>query len=244
MERSPVERAGPVRHIRRTSVMADTVDAILSTLGPAALGVYTYLAKRCNRDGQCWPSYDTIAADCGIQRRYAMRVIKALEDEGFVVVERRRGRSGNDSNLFTLPHQRELFGLSGDHGGDVAGDHGSDHPGVLPIRKNVEKEPARNERTKDENAHPFDLFYAAYPRKRQRDAADRAWRKLTDEQRERVMTVLPRFAASRQWADPQYIPYPATWLNSGDWKDDPVSAPAAGGAITRLMTRRPTGGNE
>ena len=114
MERAPVYRDAPVRTIRRTSVMADTVSEILSTLGPAALGMYTSLAQRCTRDGQCWPSYDTIAIDCNVQRRYAIRVIKSLEDAGFIVVERRRdGRGGHDANVFTLPAQRLLSDLFG-----------------------------------------------------------------------------------------------------------------------------------
>lgn len=231
MERAPVHREGPVRTIRRTSLMADTVDEILSSLGPAALGIYTYLAQRCNRDGQCWPSYDTIAIDCNVQRRYAIRVMRSLEEHGFVVIERRRdGRGGHDANVFTLPGQRVLFGLPGERGSDRPGDH----PSVLPIRKNQRGTAQRNS---TEEGLPFDLFYAPYPRKMARADAERAWARLDPEQQQRAIDALPAFIACEQWQDPKYIPYPATWINKGHWQDTP--AEAAGGLVTWLLTGEP-----
>lgn len=228
MERAAVVN-GPLRTIRRCSLMADTVSEILADLGPAALGVYTYLAQRCNRDGQCWPSYDTIADDCRIQRRYAIKVVKSLEQHGYVVVERRRdGRGGHDANVFTLPHQRTLFGLTpGVHPGEQPGEH----PSVLPIRKNKR---GTSEEPRTEGSLPFAEFYAGYPRKAARSDAERAWAKLTPDQQRQAIASLPAYVACQQWQDSRYIPYPATFLNKGHWLDAPAAAQPMG-AISRLL---------
>lgn len=229
MERA-YDRA-PAAPIRRTSVATDTIGAVLSEIGPAALGIYVYLARRCNRDGTCWPSYETIAEDCNVQRRYAMKVIADLERGGFLMVERRRSeRTGNLENVYHLPAQSALFG--GVHP-DV---HPGDHPGDLHIRKKVKSE--ATEEATEGHAPRFAEFWLAYPKKRAKDAAERAWSKLRAEDRRLALNRLPAFVACRQWQanGGQYIPHASTWLNSGDWKELPDAAlPAAPrGAISRL----------
>lgn len=231
MERA-YERA-PSAPIRRTSVPADMVDAVLSELGPAALGIYVYLAKRCNRDGECWPSYQTIADDCGVQRRYVMKVVASLEERQFIVVERRRSeRTGNTENVYRMPAQIALWG--GAHAGAPAGAH----PGDLPIRKNVQRE-RTEEPTEEENAPAFAEFWLLYPKKRGKDAAQRAWQKLKADDRRLAFDRLPAFISCRQWQtdDGRFIPHPATWLNSGDWREMPDHGPARpAGRISGLLS--------
>ena len=232
MERA-YDRA-PTAPIRRTSVATDTIEAVLSTIGPAALGIYVYLARRCNRDGQCWPSYDTNAEDCGVQRRWVIKQVRALEDHGFLTVERRRSeRTGNMENVYHLPSQQALFAAPP---GARPGDPPGAHPGVLPIRKKEQKEVQR-EVQREEHGRAFAEFWIGYPKKRAKDAAERAWTKLAPADRDLVLERLPLFVACRQWQEQggQFIPHPATWLNSGDWRELPDAGRPAAGGITRLM---------
>jgi hypothetical protein len=63
--------------------------------------VLLYLYRRAGPDGGSWPSYATIATDCGINRRSAIRSVKSLISKGFVRIERRQGAGGEPvSNLY------------------------------------------------------------------------------------------------------------------------------------------------
>lgn len=68
----------------------------------------------------------------------------------------------------------------------------------------------------------FERFWQAYPRKVARTQAQRAWRKVTEAEVEAVLSGLDAWKKSTQWADVDYVPYPATWLNRQQWKDKPT----------------------
>lgn len=87
----------------------------------------------------------------------------------------------------------------------------------------------------------FARFWEAYPRRTAKGAAESAWGKLQDEDRRKILEILPRFAeawAARPKEDLRYCPHPATWLNQRRWEDDPATAPPAQNA-PRNGTPRP-----
>ena len=62
-------------------------------------------------------------------------------------------------------------------------------------------------------------FWQAYPRKVGKGAARPAFIKAM---RKTSLDVILNALVHTQWpADPQYIPYPATWLNRESWDDEP-----------------------
>ena len=69
----------------------------------------------------------------------------------------------------------------------------------------------------------FDEFWAAYPKKKSKGAARKAWDKLkpSPEMRAMILRSIERAKQSSDWleADGKYIPYPATWLNAEGWED-------------------------
>lgn len=67
----------------------------------------------------------------------------------------------------------------------------------------------------------FAQFWAAYPRKVAKKDALRAWEQLrpSRELRETLLAAIQQQLASDQWQNPQYIPYPATWLRGERWLD-------------------------
>lgn len=69
----------------------------------------------------------------------------------------------------------------------------------------------------------FDEFWAAYPKKKSKGAARKAWEKLkpSPEMRAMILRSIEREKQSSDWleADGKYIPYPATWLNAEGWED-------------------------
>lgn len=64
----------------------------------------------------------------------------------------------------------------------------------------------------------FDEFWAAYPKHRGKKDAQRAFRKVRPSDVDKILSALE--AQKRTWNDPQFIPYPATWLNGERWEDE------------------------
>lgn len=75
----------------------------------------------------------------------------------------------------------------------------------------------------------FEQFWAAYPKKRSKECARRAWKRLDpDLPLCRIMSAaLERDKSSHDWQREggKYIPYPATWLNGHRWEDEPDVPP-------------------
>lgn len=71
----------------------------------------------------------------------------------------------------------------------------------------------------------FDRFWAEYPRRIGKKAAQKAFQNAQDRPRiDDLLESIRKAKASPQWAKDggQYIPHPATWLNRGQWADVPT----------------------
>ena len=68
----------------------------------------------------------------------------------------------------------------------------------------------------------FEAFWREYPRKVGRIKAERCWKKLGILRHQQCMTGLRRWMNSLDWQDIQFIPYPATFLNSRRWEEEPT----------------------
>ena len=88
----------------------------------------------------------------------------------------------------------------------------------------------------------FDRFWAAYPNKKHKDAARKAWAKrmFSPNQLDAVLASIAEQVTWPEWTKDggQFIPHPATWLNGGCWQDEPRTAgpdPLSDQAITAAM---------
>lgn len=70
----------------------------------------------------------------------------------------------------------------------------------------------------------FTAFWFAYPRKKSRSDAEKAWRKLapSPELSQRIQDAIAAQRGSDDWTKDggKYIPYPASWLNAKRWEDE------------------------
>lgn len=70
----------------------------------------------------------------------------------------------------------------------------------------------------------FAIFWTAYPKKKAKEDAQRAWdkRRPTSELLSVMLSALERQKASPDWLKDsgRYIPLPATWLNGARWTDE------------------------
>lgn len=219
-----------------TIIRSAVLDAVARELGVPGLAVFTYMSRRANRDGESWPSYQTIAKDLGIGRSTAIRYTRDLVDAGYLRVETRTGDRGPSSNVWVIPPEYRRTPPVEGAGGSVT---------VIPPSINLTPPPVSNRHHPSVKSGPkvdtekkkktlaggdarFEEFWATYPRKVAKAYAREAWRKgRCDEQADVIIAKL----ATKPFAhtDAQYIPHPATWLNAQRWLDeDPAVADDSG----------------
>lgn len=70
----------------------------------------------------------------------------------------------------------------------------------------------------------FDVFWAAYPKKRNKSSAIKAWQKSNGNRPsiEEILTAIKKQSQTQDWKkdDGQFIPLPSTWLNGKRWEDE------------------------
>lgn len=84
-----------------------------------------------------------------------------------------------------------------------------------------------------ENKLDFDSWYSHYPKKVSRGNAEKAWKKIKPDQAtiQHMIKACDYMLSSGQWTDNrhdekyQFIPYPASWLNSKGWLDENAQPP-------------------
>lgn len=82
--------------------------------------------------------------------------------------------------------------------------------------------PAYKKEEKEEKDEAFGEFWSAYPRKKNKGQAEKAWKKIPLD----LVPAIISDVQTRDWpSDPQYIPYPSTYLNAKGWEDEESSDP-------------------
>ena len=98
---------------------------------------------------------------------------------------------------------------------------------VLDLARSREK---RREEKSREGA--FATFWQAYPRRKSRGQAEKAFAKLNPSEQllAAILAGIERAKTSEQWTrdDGKFIPYPATWLNAKGWEDEDLPTAALG----------------
>jgi len=83
-------------------------------------------------------------------------------------------------------------------------------------RKNIKKE----------SLALFNQFWKAYPVKKSKGQAEKAWKKINPDQEllNKILKRIEKAKKSEKWIKDkgEYIPYPATWLNAKGWEDEDV----------------------
>ncbi|MBK9296701.1 MAG: hypothetical protein IPN02_07640 [Candidatus Microthrix sp.] len=95
---------------------------------------------------------------------------------------------------------------------------------------------------------PFEAFWERYPRRKEPKAAAKALTKALKDgaHLDEILAGAERYAAEveRGGFAPQFVKYPATWLNKGCWADEPESVTAVrnNGGPRQLPQRSGPGG--
>lgn len=84
---------------------------------------------------------------------------------------------------------------------------------------------------KKTNDPEFDVFWQAYPNKRDKIGAISAWRRLSKKDRKAAMTALPAFITDCK-AEGRAFVYAVRYLTHRRWEDDFTSSPGCVGGNT------------
>jgi hypothetical protein len=137
---------------------------------PTNLAVLVAVSLRLDRDGWCWPSYATIAADAGVHRGTAVKSIQRLEAVSLLQVVRSSDVGVNQCNHYQLVGG-SASATSGSATTTINGaKSGSASPTrvVAPARPKLEplnqtQESARAARSGKDTEDRFRQFWEAYP---------------------------------------------------------------------------------
>jgi hypothetical protein len=119
-------------------------------------------------------------------------------------------------------------------------DHRAPPPGVES--NGVESNNAHSSRVSrlvvvEPSTADFDSFWQAYPNKKAKNAATKAFAKIKPDAEllTQMLAALKAHGASEAWRkdDGKFIPHPATWLNGCRWHDE-MPKPAAGDLATLI----------
>lgn len=206
------------------------------------------LADSANDMGECWPSYQHIADQCEIGRSTVKVHIRELEKCGLLRREFRRKGELNQSNVFHLALEGGAAPALGGGAADNppgAGDNPGGGAGAAPRTSHSSepvKEPVKPKVADAPDSVAFDRFWAIYPRKVGKSAAEKAWAKIkvTTDLFERMAASLAAWTVSTDWTKDggQFIPHASTWLNGKRWEDE---LPQPAGAAP-FASRRPASG--
>ena len=184
-----------------------------------------------------WMATDTIAEKTRTNRRTVQRAIDRLCDDGFMELVEKATQHRPAIYKFLFPTVEPVWvsehsGVTSDPSGVTSRTPGvtSDPPEVTPDRPNVNNSKERKELSpSSDDEQKFDEWWAIYPRKTAKQDARKAWKTATKQtppadiiKATQHQTTTPGSPLNRE---PNYIPYPASWLRAGQHLDTPTTQP-------------------
>ncbi len=173
------------------------------------------LADHVGDSDVCFVGIDRLAEIAGVSYPTARRRLKDLEDRGRITRSRFRKDDGNlGVYTYTLQRSPAINLIAGQRspGRSLVSDHVRDRTEV-----------PRGEVPRGEDAL-FDAFWEAFPLKKGKDAARKAWAKAIKRGDPHAIVDGARAYRDDPERDPKYTKYPQGWLNDGRWEDDLVQA--------------------
>lgn len=183
----------------------------------------------------CWPSIATIAKKAGMSESTTRRAIKLLTDACVITVEHRRDQATNRTNLYRWhpwlmsdwddapmrKREEEARGYSYSRHEEASEQVATPEPVATP---EAPVKPA------EKPADGFTEWWPHYPKKVKKLDAEKAYRAALKRgvTPKELLDGLQRQKAAwkAKGTEPQYIPYPATWLRAGSWEDE-LDAPTS-----------------
>lgn len=212
---------------------------------PMARLLYGVIVSLSSKDGFCWARNSFFAEKFGVQPETISRAIKVLEKAKYIRLEF-EGDGNEIRRIYTLDN----FVIPFDEN-------------IIPLDKKVNNPCEKSQGTLDKKvkqintrdinkdicARAFAQFWEAYPKKRDKARARKAFDKLKPDHTllDQILSALAWQTKSQDWTKDsgQYIPLASTYLNGRRWEDEPpANTTAARPSVPKLKTVVDEKGNE
>lgn len=173
-----------------------------------------------NGDEHCHAGNDYLAQFCQCSTSKVTKTISKLIELGYVKVHSFDGRIRRLRSCLVCcaPQDSKIY----------EAEQQNVRPINISINQSIKHTPRKGAKTVFIDG--FNDFWAIYPKKDAKQAAERAWLKLKpdDDLKQAIIAGVQRDIAGR-WKDAErrYIPNPATYLNGGRWEDEVTTSDAA-----------------
>ena len=198
------------------------------TRTPSIKLVLIKLADNANDEGIAWPSINHISAQTGLSVRAIQYALRWLEKQNLIIRNEKFAENGRQlTPVYKIVHN---FGgrvqiLQGE-GANLAG---GGCKSCTPYIEEPSLEPSLETPPLDSPQggvlEDFEKWYKIYPRRLAKGSAERAYVKARKRvPAEDLLAAATRFAEESKQTPPEFIPHPATWLNSKRWLDERADA--------------------
>lgn len=189
-------------------------------LKPMERLLFAELTALSQKDGYSWATNGYFAELYDVSKETVSRWMKDLQDCGYIKICIDH-EAGNGRRVIVFDPSQNQYLLT-------KRSRAIDENIKTPIDKKVKQNNTSNNNKKEHTRagldYRFERFYSAYPKKRAKAAAMKAFRKINPDDRmlELMILAVERSMQSTDWKKEggQFIPYPATWLNGRRWEDD------------------------
>ena len=203
--------------------------------------LYAELSSLTNEKGYCFASNAYFAANFSMTDTSVRRLLKALADRGFIRIDVVRDKKTNQVKERKIyvglnpatsapPSAQNCAEGSAQKSAEGSAQKSAEGSAqncsalIMYNNKNNNNKPPIVPHRGDAGSELFDRFWALYPKKRNKPAALRAWRRLnpTAALCMTMSRALKRQMASEEWTKDggRYVPYPSSWLNGARWEDE------------------------
>lgn len=183
-----------------TSIDNDSVIDRLPVIPSPAVKVLLSLSRRANGARECWPSVERIAGDTGLCIRAVRRALSELIRLGFLVIDKRPGRSTIyrllTPDIGCTPASKvgtsdESTPLTPDERGGGTSDESTPLPSDVPQNKNQEQEPSNKNQGTRPKARGKTAAGVEIPSELAGDDFKEAWERWLAYRRKRRLSCLP-----------------------------------------------------
>jgi hypothetical protein len=170
------------------------------------MGMLIGMAKR---SGYAYPSNKTIGSILNMTTITVQRELAILEEKGFLTRQLIRDNNNQVVSRKIYPHIKT----------DIPLISNLIPPSHQKCNSNKDKDISITDNNKD--IYPFQQFWEMYLKKGVRSKAELAFAKLNTEEKELLLTFIPKYVKNHQDSDKmEFIPHFSTFLNQKRWGDE------------------------
>lgn len=189
-------------------------DIMVSEISIHSKALYALLVSYAGEKQTCYPSINTICKNLKVSKPTILKSILELKKNNLVIVQKKLNKNGDyGNNIYEPLYLIEEVGVVKE----------VDYPSQLDLLGVVKEVDPKNNNIRNNIKESFGLFWDLYGYKIGKDAAEKSWKKLTEEERIDCMQKTPNWLEELKKETWRSQPHASTFLNGKRWLDEVVA---------------------